>query len=144
MPVTSAINRSSVKNKFKDLAVLNNHALVSSARKGLSTKVFYDFAEVIQMPEKQLAAIINLSARTVSNYNEKRKKLDPLYSEHLLKLIALFKKGEDVFGNIDEFNYWLKKPCWNSEEKPIGWLVTSGGVDLVMEEIDRLAQGYPV
>lgn len=144
MPVSLYINRSLVQSKFKDLAALSNYALVSSARKGINTKVFYDFAEVIQMPEKNLATIINLSARTISNYAEKRKKLDPLYSEHLLKLIALFKKGEEVFGNIDEFNYWLKKPFWNSGEKPIDWLVTSGGVDLVMEEIDKLAQGYPV
>ena len=69
--------------------------------------------------------------------------LAPAYSEHLLKLIALFEKGEDIFGNIDEFNYWLKKPLWNSEDKPSDWIVTQGGVDMIMEELDRLAQGYP-
>jgi uncharacterized protein (DUF2384 family) len=84
-----------------------------------------------------------LSARTISNYKEQKKSLEPLYSEHLLKLIALFEKGEEIFGSIDEFNYWLKKPFWDSDEKPIDWLVTSGGVDLVTEEIDQLAQGYP-
>ena len=78
-----------------------------------------------------------------SNYKERRKSLEPIYSEHLLKLIALFEKGEEIFGSIDEFNYWLRKPFWGSEEKPIDWLVTSGGVDLVAEEIDQLAQGYP-
>jgi putative toxin-antitoxin system antitoxin component (TIGR02293 family) len=134
----------SIKDKFKDLAIVNNYTLVSSAHKGVSTKVFYDFADAVKIPERTLASIINLSARTISNYKEKRKNLEPLYSEHLLKLIALYKKGEEVFGNIDEFNYWLKKPFWNSEQKPIDWLVTSGGVDLVMEEIDKLAQGYPV
>ena len=61
-----------------------------------------------------------------------------------LELIALYKKGEEVFGNIDAFNYWLKKPFWNNRQKPVDLLITSGGVDLVMEEIDKLAQGYPV
>ncbi len=138
------INKNSVKNKFKDLNFINSHAIFFSARKGLQTKIFYDFAETIKMPERNLASIINLSSRTISNYKVKRKMLEPLYSEHLLKLIALFEKGEEIFGNIDEFNYWLKKPFWKSEEKPIDWLFTSGGVDLVTEEIDKLAQGYPV
>ena len=136
-------NKNTIRFKFKDLGVLNHYAIFISARKGLKTKIFYDFAETIKMPEKNLASIINLSARTISNYKEQKKSLEPLYSEHLLKLIALFEKGEEIFGSIDEFNYWLKKPFWDSVEKPIDWLVTSGGVDLVTEEIDQLAQGYP-
>ena len=140
---TTAENKNKIRLKFKDLGVLNNYAIFISARKGLRTKIFYDFAETIKMPEKNLASIINLSARTISNYKEQKKSLEPLYSEHLLKLIALYEKGEEIFGTIDEFNYWLKKPFWNFDEKPIDWLVTSGGVDLVTEEIDQLAQGYP-
>ena len=136
-------NKNTIRSKFKELDLLNHYAIFLSARKGVKTKTFYDFAEIIKMPEKNLASIINLSARTISNYKEKKKPLEPIYSEHLLKLIAVFEKGEEIFGSIDEFNYWLRKPFWGSEEKPIDWLVTSGGVDLVAEEIDQLAQGYP-
>lgn len=141
---TVASNRNSVRNRFKNFDLVNNHAIVFSARKGVKAKVFYEFADAIKMSEKNLAAIINLSARTISNYKDSEKKLEPQYSEHLLKLIALFNTGEEIFGNIDEFNYWLSKPFWNSEQKPIDWISTSGGVDLVMEEIEKLAQGYPV
>ena len=133
-----------IKSKFSDLDIVSNYAVVSSARRGLKPKVFYDFANVIKMTEKDLAALINLSARTISNYKEKRKNLEPVYSEHLLKLIVLFEKGEEIFGNLDEFTYWLNKPFWNTAQKPIDWIITPGGVDLVMEEIDKLAQGYPV
>lgn len=141
---TVASNRNSVRNRFKNFDLVNNHAIVFSARKGVKAKVFYEFADAIKMSEKNLASIINLSARTISNYKDNEKKLEPQYSEHLLKLIALFNTGEEIFGNIDEFNYWLSKPFWNSEQKPIDWISTSGGVDLVMEEIEKLAQGYPV
>ena len=136
-------NKNSVRKKFKDFNLETLSSIVSSARKGVSAKVFYDFAETVKIPEKNLAVIINLSARTIGNYKTQRKMLAPAYSEHLLKLIALFEKGEDIFGNIDEFNYWLKKPLWNSEDKPSDWIVTQGGVDMIMEELDRLAQGYP-
>lgn len=133
-----------LKDKFNSLDTLSNFAIVSTARKGLGTNVFYDFAEAIKMPEKNLAAILNLSSRTISNYKDAQKNLDPNNGEHLLKLIALFEKGEQIFGKIDEFKYWLQKPFWNSDEKPIDWLTTNGGIDFLSEELDKLSQGYPV
>ncbi|MDQ3142471.1 MAG: DUF2384 domain-containing protein [Bacteroidota bacterium] len=144
MAVIANTREALVKRKFKNLKLNNLHAVVSLARKRLNTKIFYDFAETIQMTEKRLAAIIHLSTRTISNYKEQKKTLEPLYSEHLLKLILLFEKGEELFGNIDEFNYWLKKPFWNSKEIPMDWIVTPGGVDLLVEEMESLAQGYTV
>ena len=144
MSTSVVSNRNLLRNKFKNLDIVSNYSIVFSARKGVKAEIFYDFADTIKMPEKNLAFIINLSARTISNYKIKRKNLEPLYSEHLLKIIALFKRGEEIFGTIDEFSYWLNKPFWNEKQKPIDWIVTSGGVDLVLDEIDKLAQGYPV
>jgi uncharacterized protein (DUF2384 family) len=79
----------------------------------------------------------------VSNYKQQNKKLEPVHAEHLLKLIKLYEKGEEIFGNIEEFNYWLRKPFRNSIETPMSWIITSGGVDSLIEELDQLAQGYP-
>jgi putative toxin-antitoxin system antitoxin component (TIGR02293 family) len=133
----------SVQSLFSDIDLTNNFAIIVLARKGVHTKVFYDFAEAVKMPEKTLAAMINLSSRTISNYKESNKPLDPQYGEHLLKIMALYSKGEVIFGNVSEFNYWLSKPLWSSVEKPLNWLSTSGGIDFVSEELDKLAQGYP-
>jgi putative toxin-antitoxin system antitoxin component (TIGR02293 family) len=134
----------SIRDRFNDLGLESAHALVLSARKGIKTKVFYEFADTIKMSEKALAILLNLSSRTISNYKDQRKSLEPAYSEHLLKLISLFKKGEEIFSNLYEFNYWLQKPFWNTKERPLDWLITPGGVDLVIEELDRLANAYPV
>jgi putative toxin-antitoxin system antitoxin component (TIGR02293 family) len=134
----------SIRGRFNNLDLGNAYNLVFSARKGIKTKVFYDFANSIKMPEKALAVLLNLSSRTISNYKDQHRSLEPAYSEHLLKLISLFGKGEEIFGNIDEFNYWLQKPFWNAKEKPMDWLVTPGGVDLVIDELERLANAYPV
>ena len=134
----------SIRSRFRNLNLKSAFDLVFTARKGISPKVFYDFAGSIKMPEKNLAVLINLSSRTISNYKDLQKPLEPVQSEHLLKLIALFGKGEEIFGNIDEFNYWLQKPFWDAKEKPIDWLITPGGVDLVMNELDRLTHAYVV
>jgi putative toxin-antitoxin system antitoxin component (TIGR02293 family) len=134
----------SIGVRFSNLDFKTPYALVASARKGVKPKVFYDFADSIKMPEKNLALLLNLSSRTISNYKALQKPLEPLQSEHLLKLIALFGKGEGIFGNVGEFNYWLQKPFWNAKEKPMDWLVTPGGVDLVSDELDRLSYAYAV
>lgn len=136
--------KNSIGYRFRGFDVSNLNAIVATAQKGIKTKVFYDFSEAIKMPVKNLAAMLNLSARTISNYYQQEKLLDPIYSEHLLKLISLYEKGENLFGNIDEFNYWLKKPLWNKKTVPFGLIATSGGVDLVMEQLNQLAQGYPL
>jgi putative toxin-antitoxin system antitoxin component (TIGR02293 family) len=138
-----AANKTSLKFKFKNFSIENDMQLFSQARAGLSSSVFYQFARLIKMPDKTLAQLLHLSPRTVSNYVEKHKPFEPVQSEHLLKLIGLYSKGEELFGNIDEFNYWLNKPLWNSTETPFEWLITPGGVDLVTLEMDRLAYGYP-
>ncbi|WHF52104.1 DUF2384 domain-containing protein [Chryseobacterium gotjawalense] len=129
---------------YRNFVFQNDYSLVKKAKAGIQTDVFYTFAESIKMPEKMLAAVLNLSPRTISNYRELNKSLEPNHSEHLLKLIALFEKGKEYLGNIDEFNNWLEKPFWNSEEKPSDFLNTSGGVDLLIVRLERMAQGYPV
>lgn len=137
-------NKNSVGYKFRSFDLSNLSAIVSAARKGVKPKVFYDLAETIKMPEKHLASILNLSSRTISNHFQEEKTLAPIYSEHLLKLISLYEKGEMLFGNIDEFNYWLKKPSWNKNTAPFDLIDTTGGVDLIITELDKLAQGYPL
>lgn len=129
---------------FRHFLIKDEYALVKKARAGVKTEVFYSLANAIKMPEKTLASVINLSPRTISNYREQERHLDPAYSEHLLKLINLYSFGEEVFGSLEELTLWMNRPFWNSEEKPIDFITTSGGVDLVYEEIEKLAQGYPL
>ena len=134
------VNQSGVvRKKLKLFAGKNNYSLVASAHKGVTPDLFYDLAAVMKMSEKGLSQIIHVSTRTISNYKESKKFLDPVQSEHLLKLVALYEKGEELFGDVDEFNYWLQKPFWNDHRSPIDWLITPGGVDLIMDELTRLA-----
>lgn len=140
----AASYKDNLQKQFKNLHLDNPVKMAFSARQGVAAVLFYSFAQSIKMPEKTLAQLLHTHPRTISNYREQQKSLNPIESEHLLKLIALFTKGEEVFGNVDEFNYWLQKPFWDGNEKPIDWLVTPGGVDLVGDELSRLAHGYAV
>ncbi len=79
----------SIRDRFQSLDLQNGSGIVFSARKGVKPKIFFEFADSIDMPEKKLALLINISSRTIHNYKEQQKPLEPVQSEHLLKLIAL-------------------------------------------------------
>lgn len=129
---------------FQRFTIKDDYSLVKKAHEGVKTELFYSLANAIKMPEKVLASILNLSPRTISNYREQEKYLDANYSEHLLKLINLYNFGKEIFGSLEEFSLWMNRPFWNSNDKPIDFVTTPGGVDLVFDEIEKLAQGYPV
>ncbi len=144
MPVNRIDQEVNVRDRFRNLKIGNRKEVFVAATKGVKAGVFYELAEITGMSDKELASTINLSARTVSNYRDARRSFEPVYGEHLLKLVALYMKGEEIFGSVSEFNYWLNKPLWKSSNKPLDWLITPGGVDLAMEEIEKIAQGYPI
>lgn len=133
-------NAGSLEGKFDYIAGLAS--IVTSAMKGVDVQVFYIFANTIDIPDKYLAEILNTTARTLSNYKELGKPLEPVKGEHLLKLIGLFKKGERIFSTLSEFQHWLSKPRMGSAKPPMELLITPGGVDLVSQELDRIAHGY--
>lgn len=130
-----------IKSTFTDFEYNSKFSLVAIARKGVPTYVFYDFASLANMHPKNLAKIIQIAPRTLSSYKTNNKTLEPYQGEHLLTLISLYQFGEELFGNINEFNYWLQKSFWDSPEKPIDWLVTPGGIELLKGELTRLAYG---
>ncbi len=145
MPVardTKKINQA--LKRLRALGLNDPHQLLERARKGADSTVFYDLALVGNLTENLLASIINISARTILNYAQQGKKLEPAQSEHLLKLVLLFELGITAFGNVDEFNIWLNKKFWNAKDAPMDWLITPGGVDMVKAEIEQLMEGYPV
>ena len=145
MPVardTKKINQA--LKRLKALGLNNPHQLLDRARRGADSSVFYDLALVGNLTENLLASIINISARTILNYSQQGKKLEPAQSEHLLKLVLLFELGITAFGTADEFNIWLNKKFWNAKDTPMDWLITPGGVDMVKAQIEQLMEGYPV
>ncbi len=133
-----------LRKKFSDLKLKDGLSIVNSARKGVRPALFYSFSDSVNMPEKNLASLLHIHPRTISNYRDNKKKLNPVESEHLLKLIYLFTTGEELFGGIEPFNQWLHTPNWQDKDKPVDWLNTPGGVDLVLEDVQRLSYGYVV
>lgn len=120
----------------------NQFSLVNKAQLGLPASAFFDLQEFTDFSNQELAGLLNVSFKTIQRYEKEGKHLSAQNSEQLLKIIALYKKAEHVFGSLESFNRWLRKPAPGlGGHKPFSLMHTSGGIDLVREEILRIEFG---
>lgn len=117
-------------------------ALALAARNGVGAEAFFDALEVTGFPREKLSEILDISVKTIQRYKKQGKKLNAISSELLLKLFMLYGKGEELFGSIVDFNRWLEKPAYGlANEHPASLMHTSGGMDVIMEELYRIEYG---
>jgi putative toxin-antitoxin system antitoxin component (TIGR02293 family) len=120
----------------------DSFALVLEARKGVPAATAFEVAEAFQLQPSELEAIYELSTKTLRSYSQEKKPLSAASSEKTLKIIALYNLGVEVFGEAAAFLRWLDKPAHGlDQEVPLRLLETSGGIDLVAEELQRIAHG---
>lgn len=125
-----------------ETVVSDDFALVMQARAGVPAKTAFAVANLLQLSAEELADILHLTTKTLRTYREANKRLTPTASEQVLKLLALARQGGEVFGEATAFRRWLEKPAYGLDHQaPLGLLQTSGGIDLVADEVSRIAYG---
>lgn len=103
---------------------------------------FDDMIAVSDYDRNFAADLLDVSYKTVTRYQKEKKKLSPLQSEYILKTIVLFNKGNQVFGNKESFNRWLDKPAYGLGNRiPRHFITTVGGINFVIDELNRIAHG---
>lgn len=117
-------------------------SLVILALQGVPATRFFDIADLTGYKREQLAEVFDTSLKTFQRYEREQKKLNPQDSEKVLKIMALFQTGESVFGSADSFRRWMDKPAYGlGYQIPFDLLHTSGGIDLIMDELTRIEYG---
>ena len=120
----------------------SNIDIALKANQGISANTFFEIAKVTGYSKDEMAKVLSTSVKTFSRYQKENKKLGPLRSELILKIMALFKKGIEVFATLGSFKQWLNKPALGlGNQIPFALIHTSTGIDLVLEEIIRIGYG---
>jgi len=124
-------------------AIVDDYTIMLNSNTGISSSVFEDILIVSGISKKFLAEnIFDISVKTMTRYQQDDKKLNARLSETALKCMNLLIKGTEVFGEIDAFTRWLKKPAYGLGDKvPLDLLNTITGIDLVVEELIRIEFG---
>ena len=124
------------------VTVADSYALVMEARTGVPAKTAFDVASLLKLSADELADLLHTTTKTLRAYREGKKQLGPAASEQVLKLLALARQGEEVFGDVPAFRRWLDKSAYGFDNQaPLVLLGTSGGIDLVADEVARIAHG---
>ncbi len=122
--------------------IANDYALVSVATAGIPAEVFKRVANLPGLDPAYLAILLNVSVKTVQRHMKEDKKLSPTQGEHLLRIIDLFRQGEEIFGSLPAFERWITKPAYGLGGKvPLGLLQTIVGIELIEDELTRIAYG---
>ena len=103
---------------------------------------FNDMVTVSDYDKDAAAGLLDVSYKTVTRYQKEKKKFSPLQSEYILKTIALFNKGNEVFGSTESFNRWLDKPAFGLGNRiPRTLIITVTGINHIIDELNRIAHG---
>ena len=103
---------------------------------------FNDMITVSDYDRDAAAGLLDVSYKTVTRYQNEKKKFSPLQSEYILKTIALFNKGNEVFGSTESFNRWLDKPSFGLGNRiPRSLITTVTGINHIIDELNRIAHG---
>lgn len=122
--------------------VADSFALVIEARTGVPAKTVFEVATLLKLSADGLADLLHTTTKTLRAYRDGKKRLGPAASEQILKLLALARQGEEVFGALPAFCRWLDKPAYGlNNQPPLALFETSGGIDLVADEVDCIAHG---
>jgi putative toxin-antitoxin system antitoxin component (TIGR02293 family) len=120
-----------VKSDF-DLAYL--------AENGIPKAVIQHLADSVGMDVKELTSLLPVTARNLLRYND-ADLLSNVVSDHLIALADLFSTGTTVLGR-DYFIDWLHREILAlGSRKPIYFLKTHAGIDLVRTELGRIEHG---
>lgn len=117
-------------------------SLIRKAKNGIEAKYVLMILKYFNFKKDFIAEMLNLSTKTLDRYTQENRKLNPNDSELIIKLILLYKKGLEVFGEQTSFVNWLNKPAFGlGNLKPVDIINTSEGIDIIIEELSRIEFG---
>jgi putative toxin-antitoxin system antitoxin component (TIGR02293 family) len=116
--------------------------MVNMLREGVAYTYLNSISDRINFTLEDWSSYLHLSERTIQRYKKDKKPFDTIYSEKIVQIDQLYKKGAEVFGNDDNFHTWMEtKSIPLGGVKPKELLDTTYGINLVADELGRIEHG---
>ena len=116
---------------------------IELGRHGIRKSALRHLAANMSLTWRDMAKLLPITERTLQRYAMQRL-LSQMVSEQALSLAEVVAYGSDVFGDRGNFLTWLSLPSAAlGDRKPIELLSSRFGIELVMDELARIAHGIP-
>lgn len=117
-------------------------SIIDSVNRGISFTTFEAIIKKYSFTLQNWADFLHISNKTLSRYQKESKTFDALQSERILQIEILYTKGEEVFGNRDNFTKWLETGNLAlGDILPLDLLKSSFGIQLLIDELTRIEHG---
>jgi putative toxin-antitoxin system antitoxin component (TIGR02293 family) len=115
--------------------------VISQLKQGLSTDIFDELRQDLNLSDNALSNILLISKRTLDRRREAgRLKTDE--SDRVLRLIRIFNMAVEVFGSKEKASSWLKKPARGlGGHIPLNYADTEPGAHEVIALLGRIDHG---
>lgn len=115
--------------------------LIRLSRAGIKKRTLKYLAVYLGITLEQLGNLLHTSYRNLQRKDE-NELLDSYKSEKVLELSSLVTRGVEVIGNDADFKEWLHSSILAlGNRKPIDFLDTSFGIQMVLKVLGRLEMG---
>jgi uncharacterized protein (DUF2384 family) len=113
-----------------------------SSIKQVSVEEVLAYINQTGLTKNDLADVLEKSTRTIDNMRTKQDKLSVRETETFIKLREMMDLGMKIFGNSGFIRWLEKENSFFDGFKPKGFLRTDSGIDLIKEQLFKLAYGY--
>ena len=121
--------------------IRNDNDFINVIRTGIPKQAMDNLMEITDLTLTEMASIVHTSDRTLRRYTAGQK-LSQDQSERMVEMAKLYGRGEEVFGNLENFREWMNTrliPFGN--KKPKEYLDTSIGIRMIQDELGRIEHG---
>ncbi len=111
--------------------------------RGLTKLSVVHLAKSLSLSMKEMAELLPVNVRTLQRYSA-QKYLSTAVSEQALQIAQVAATGSALFEDREKFLAWLALSSVPlGGEKPIDLLRSRFGIELVLDELGRIAHGIP-
>lgn len=116
--------------------------IVEKATEGIEARHLLTLSELSGLGNSFIESAMDLSSKSIKRYVAADKKLNPSQSEKVLRLIQLFEKGIEIFGDKKSLSEWLSAPSFGLGSRiPLHLTTTIGGIEMITGELNRIEHG---
>jgi len=121
--------------------IRSRYDLINLGGKGVSKSAVARLAKHLSIGLQEMAPLLSVNLRTIQRYSAERV-FSRTVSERILRIALVVSRGEQLFGDREQFNIWLKEPNRALKEKrPLELLGSDFGLDLILDELGRIEYG---
>jgi putative toxin-antitoxin system antitoxin component (TIGR02293 family) len=114
---------------------------ISASNKGISRQSIINLADIMSVPMKDMAELLNISYKTFSRKND-NEVFDVVVSSLSIEIATTVSRGLSVFEDAGKFNRWLHKENRAlGDKKPFELLNIPTGIKMVNKVLNRIEEG---